>query len=171
MSCILKSRNGHFCLSWDQRSSVINKKTFPDTVYKRQKHFHQSKIEFLYLVTHFTIFHPTDSLTASPSLKRWQTITPWGVVCWNQMYTVDIFISVPFPTKVSCVMKDCRKSWLYEDFADFLKYIFFLFFKFGCGSHDSSSAQFIWKNFLICSENEVIFWNIFRYILQFTSVI
>lgn len=128
MSCILKSRNGHFCLSWGQRSSVINQKTFPDTVYKRQKHFHQSKIEFLYLVTHFTIFHPTDSLTASPSLKRWQTVTPWGVVCWNQMYAVDIFISVPFPTKVPCIMKDCRKSWLYEDFADFLKYIFFPIF-------------------------------------------
>lgn len=30
-----------------------------------------------------------------------------------------------------------------EDFADFLKHLFFLFFKFGLGSHDNRSVQFI----------------------------
>lgn len=69
MSCILKARYNHFYLSSDQSSSVISQTTLPDTLYNRKKYFHESEIGSLDLVTHFTVFHPIDSLAASPSLK------------------------------------------------------------------------------------------------------
>lgn len=69
MSCILKARYYHCCLFSYRTSSVMSQTTLPDTFYNRKKHFHESEIDCLDLVTHFAVFHPTDYLIASPSLK------------------------------------------------------------------------------------------------------